>query len=217
MQKEKLQYEARIQDYETFREDFKAHLSDNKNSSFNTTTHSKENEMSDVAFNANNNHHRDDFRSSYKVYVYSQPELKTIVPKSGQNAGKNVDVVSFRAYKRNFERTADGQFNQLEPTWMNVTHYGAAAAHLANLVKVGIALRLDGKLTSNSFIGKDGMQKNSLEFKADNVSLDLAQHGLRNIDYAKPQKEQTQPQSQSQSKPLYQQTQQYGNNVALEL
>ena len=80
-----------------------------------------------------------------------------------------------------------------------------------------MALRLDGKLTSNSFIGKDGMQKNSLEFKADNVSLDLAQQGLRNIDYAKPQKEQTQTQSQSQSKPLYQQSQQYGNNVALEL
>ena len=219
MQKEKLQYESRIHDYETFREDFKAHLSDNKNSFFNTTTHSKENNMSDVAFNANNNQNqnRDDFRSSYKVYVYSQPELKTIVPKSGQNAGKSVDVVSFRAYKRNFERTADGQFNQLEPTWMNVTHYGAAAAHLANLVKVGMALRLDGKLTSNSFIGKDGMQKNSLEFKADNVSLDLAQQGLRNIDYAKPQKEQSQTQSQNQSKPLYQQTQQYGNNVALEL
>lgn len=40
---------------------------------------------------------------NYKIYVYREPELNTIVPKSGKNAGKEIDVLSVKVLHRNYE------------------------------------------------------------------------------------------------------------------
>lgn len=150
---------------------------------------------------------------NYKIYVYREPELNTIVPKSGKNAGKEIDVLSVKVLHRNYEiDPTSGDFIKKDPTFMTLKKYGDAkdnVKQLASLIQPGMQLRVSGSLTSHEYEFKDQKtgemrKQTALELNANNLMLDLSQKGLKGINFEQQkQNEQTvsQPQqSQVQSK-----------------
>lgn len=146
---------------------------------------------------------------NYKIYVYREPELNTIVPKSGKNAGKEIDVLSVKVLHRNYEiDPTSGDFIKKDPTFMTLKKYGDAkdnVKQLASLIQPGMQLRVSGSLTSHEYEFKDQKtgemrKQTALELNANNLMLDLSQKGLKGINFEQQkQNEQTQ-QSQVQSK-----------------
>lgn len=96
---------------------------------------------------------------NYKIYVYREPELNTIVPKSGKNAGKEIDVLSVKVLHRNYEiDPTSGDFIKKDPTFMTLKKYGDAkdnVKQLASLIQPGMQLRVSGSLTSHEYEFKD--------------------------------------------------------------
>lgn len=152
---------------------------------------------------------------NYKIYVYREPELNTIVPKSGKNAGKEIDVLSVKVLHRNYEiDPTSGDFIKKDPTFMTLKKYGDAkdnVKQLASLIQPGMQLRVSGSLTSHEYEFKDQKtgemrKQTALELNANNLMLDLSQKGLKGINFEQQKQNeqtvsQTQPQqSQVQSK-----------------
>ena len=152
---------------------------------------------------------------NYKIYVYREPELNTIVPKSGKNAGKEIDVLSVKVLHRNYEiDPTSGDFIKKDPTFITLKKYGDAkdnVKQLASLIQLGMQLRVSGSLTSHEYEFKDQKtgemrKQTALELNANNLMLDLSQKGLKGINFEQQKQNeqtvsQTQPQqSQVQSK-----------------
>lgn len=145
---------------------------------------------------------------NYKIYVYREPELNTIVPKSGKNAGKEIDVLSVKVLHRNYEiDPTSGDFIKKDPTFMTLKKYGDAKENvkqLASLIQPGMQLRVSGSLTSHEYEFKDQKtgemrKQTALELNANNLMLDLSQKGLKGINFEQQkQNEQTVSQAQSQ-------------------
>ena len=145
---------------------------------------------------------------NYKIYVYREPELNTIVPKSGKNAGKEIDVLSVKVLHRNYEiDPTSGDFIKKDPTFMTLKKYGDAkdnVKQLASLIQPGMQLRVSGSLTSHEYEFKDQKtgemrKQTALELNANNLMLDLAQKGLKGINFEQQkQNEQTQAVAQTQ-------------------
>lgn len=145
---------------------------------------------------------------NYKIYVYREPELNTIVPKSGKNAGKEIDVLSVKVLHRNYEiDPTSGDFIKKDPTFMTLKKYGDAkdnVKQLASLIQPGMQLRVSGSLTSHEYEFKDQKtgemrKQTALELNANNLMLDLSQKGLKGINFEQQkQNEQTVSQSQPQ-------------------
>lgn len=143
---------------------------------------------------------------NYKIYVYREPELNTIVPKSGKNAGKEIDVLSVKVLHRNYEiDPTSGDFIKKDPTFMTLKKYGDAKDNvnqLASLIQPGMQLRVSGSLTSHEYEFKDQKtgemrKQTALELNANNLMLDLSQKGLKGINF-KQQKQNEQTVSQAQ-------------------
>lgn len=144
---------------------------------------------------------------NYKIYVYREPELNTIVPKSGKNAGKEIDVLSVKVLHRNYEiDPTSGDFIK-DPTFMTLKKYGDAkdnVKQLASLIQPGMQLRVSGSLTSHEYEFKDQKtgemrKQTALELNANNLMLDLSQKGLKGINFEQQkQNEQTVSQAQPQ-------------------
>ena len=152
---------------------------------------------------------------NYKIYVYREPELNTIVPKSGKNAGNEIDVLSVKVLHRNYEiDPTSGDFIKKDPTFITLKKYGDAkdnVKQLASLIQLGMQLRVSGSLTSHEYEFKDQKtgemrKQTALELNANNLMLDLSQKGLKGINFEQQKQNeqtvsQTQPQqSQVQSK-----------------
>lgn len=145
---------------------------------------------------------------NYKTYVYREPELNTIVPKSGKNAGKEIDVLSVKVLHRNYEiDPTSGDFIKKDPTFMTLKKYGDAKENvkqLASLIQPGMQLRVSGSLTSHEYEFKDQKtgemrKQTALELNANNLMLDLSQKGLKGINFEQQkQNEQTVSQAQPQ-------------------
>ena len=145
---------------------------------------------------------------NYKIYVYREPELNTIVPKSGKNAGKEIDVLSVKVLHRNYEiDPTSGDFIKKDPTFMTLKKYGDAkdnVKQLASLIQPGMQLRVSGSLTSHEYEFKDQKtgemrKQTALELNANNLILDLSQKGLKGINFEQQkQNEQTVSQAQPQ-------------------
>lgn len=145
---------------------------------------------------------------NYKIYVYREPELNTIVPKTGKNAGKEIDVVSVKVLHRNYEiDPTSGDFIKKDPTFMTLKKYGDAkdnVKQLASLIQPGMQLRVSGSLTSHEYEFKDQKtgemrKQTALELNANNLMLDLSQKGLKGINFEQQkQNEQTVSQAQPQ-------------------
>lgn len=145
---------------------------------------------------------------NYKIYVYREPELNTIVPKSGKNAGKEIDVLSVKVLHRNYEiDPTSGDFIKKDPTFITLKKYGDAkdnVKQLASLIQPGMQLRVSGSLTSHEYEFKDQKtgemrKQTALELNANNLMLDLSQKGLKGINFEQQkQNEQTVSQAQPQ-------------------
>lgn len=99
-----------------------------------------------------------------KGNVGQEPELKTLA--GGQTLCKFSVAVNESFTKK------DGT-KQESTTWFNVTVWGKAAERAAKNVKKGSRVVVEGKVKINSFEGKDGTQKSSLEVSA--LSVDVLQ------------------------------------------
>lgn len=145
---------------------------------------------------------------NYKIYVYREPELNTIVPKSGKNAGKEIDVLSVKVLHRNYEiDPTSGDFIKKDPTFITLKKYGDEKENvrqLASLIQPGMQLRVSGSLTSHEYEFKDQKtgemrKQTALELNANNLMLDLSQKGLKGINFEQQkQNEQTVSQAQPQ-------------------
>jgi single-strand DNA-binding protein len=92
-----------------------------------------------------------------KGNVGQEPELKTV--SGGQTLCKFSVAVNESFTKK------DGT-KQESTTWFNVTVWGKAAERTAARVKKGSRVIVEGKVKLNTFEGKDGTQKASLEVTA---------------------------------------------------
>lgn len=187
----------------------KEHLARLNNNQLSTSTNNGDLKMTEQNDKAQASQQPSDKVQNYKIYVYREPELNTIVPKSGKNAGKEIDVVSVKVLHRNYEiDPTSGDFIKKDPTFMTLKKYGDAkdnVKQLASLIQPGMQLRVSGSLTSHEYEFKDQKtgemrKQTALELNANNLMLDLSQKGLKGINFEQQkQNEQTQAVAQTQA------------------
>lgn len=185
----------------------KEHLARLTNNKLSTSTHNGDLKMTEQNDKAQASQQPSDKVQNYKIYVYRVPELNTIVPKSGKNAGKEIDVLSVKVLHRNYEiDPTSGDFIKKDPTFMTLKKYGDAkdnVKQLASLIHPGMQLRVSGSLTSHEYEFKDQKtgemrKQTALELNANNLMLDLSQKGLKGINFEQQkQNEQTQAVAQT--------------------
>lgn len=186
----------------------KEHLARLNNNQLSTSTNNGDLKMTEQNDKAQASQQPSDKVQNYKIYVYREPELNTIVPKSGKNAGKEIDVLSVKVLHRNYEiDPTSGDFIKKDPTFMTLKKYGDAkdnVKQLASLIQPGMQLRVSGSLTSHEYEFKDQKtgemrKQTALELNANNLMLDLSQKGLKGINFEQQkQNEQTVSQAQPQ-------------------
>lgn len=170
----------------------KEHLARLTNNKLSTSTHNGDLKMTEQNDKAQASQQPSDKVQNYKIYVYREPELNTIVPKSGKNAGKEIGVLSVKVLHRNYEiDPTSGDFIKKDPTFMTLKKYGDAkdnVKQLASLIQPGMQLRVSGSLTSHEYEFKDQKtgemrKQTALELNANNLMLDLSQKGLKGINF----------------------------------
>lgn len=186
----------------------KEHLARLNNNQLSTSTNNGDLKMTEQNDKAQASQQPSDKVQNYKIYVYREPELNTIVPKTGKNAGKEIDVLSVKVLHRNYEiDPTSGDFIKKDPTFMTLKKYGDAkdnVKQLASLIQPGMQLRVSGSLTSHEYEFKDQKtgqmrKQTALELNANNLMLDLSQKGLKGINFEQQkQNEQTVSQAQPQ-------------------
>ena len=187
----------------------KEHLARLNNNQLSTSTNNGDLKMTEQNDKSQASQQPSDKVQNYKIYVYREPELNTIVPKSGKNAGKEIDVLSVKVLHRNYEiDPTSGDFIKKDPTFMTLKKYGDAkdnVKQLASLIQPGMQLRVSGSLTSHEYEFKDQKtgemrKQTALELNANNLMLDLSQKGLKGINFEQQkQNEQTQAVAQTQA------------------
>ncbi len=145
---------------------------------------------------------------NYKIYIYQAPEVTTIMPKTGKNAGKEIDVLSVKSLHRNYEiDETTGDFIKKDPTFITLKKYGDEKENvrqLAALIQPGMQLRVNGSLSSREYEFQDretGEQRKqtAYDLTANSLMLDLSQKGITSIGFEhQKQNEQTASQAQSQ-------------------
>lgn len=186
----------------------KEHLARLNNNQLSTSTNNGDLKMTEQNDKAQASQQPSDKVQNYKIYVYREPELNTIVPKTGKNAGKEIDVLSVKVLHRNYEiDPTSGDFIKKDPTFMTLKKYSDAkdnVKQLASLIQPGMQLRVSGSLTSHEYEFKDQKtgemrKQTALELNANNLMLDLSQKGLKGINFEQQkQNEQTVSQAQPQ-------------------
>lgn len=144
---------------------------------------------------------------NYKIYIYQAPEVTTIMPKTGKNAGKEIDVLSVKALHRNYEiDETTGDFIKKDPTFITLKKYGDEKENvrqLASLIQPGMQLRVNGSLSSREYEFQDketGEQRKqtAYDLTANSLMLDLSQKGITSIGFEHQKHEQTVSQAQPQ-------------------
>ena len=121
-----------------------------------------------------------------RLIVYGSAQVKTIVPKRGESQGKEIQLLTFRAFHP--IGTKDGEGQAPSPVWLNVDCFNAQALPLATLLQDGMVLYASGVLKEHSYTAKDGSSKQSISLTAYQLSLDLLQRGLNSFSYTRPPK-----------------------------
>lgn len=134
---------------------------------------------------------------STNVVLFGKPQLKTITPTSGINAGKDVSVLNFRAFHPNYEREGNG-IKKTESDWYEVQMFGKKAETAFGHLKEGMTLEVRGSVSEHNF-EKDGKQMTSHVITAKGIGLSLTQAGLRSVDFEKPAKQQEAGQEETQT------------------
>ena len=131
--------------------------------------------------------------SDHRVIIYGEPKVETITPKTGPNAGRQVNVLTVRGYHPTAERQPDGSFKEKDPLWYDLRLYDQHAQQIKSFLKDGMALRVSGSVKTHTWTGKDGKERQGTEIALSSVAVDLKQRGLKGIDFEKPvKKEKTQ-------------------------
>lgn len=151
-----------------------------------------------MAENNENEKNQSEKVQNYKIYIYQNPEMTTIVPKTGKNAGKTIDVMSVKALHRNYEiDDTTGDFVKKDPTFMTLKKYGEEhedLKQLSSLIKPGMQLRVNGYLTSHEYEFTDQKtgelrKQTAIELNANSLMLDLSQQGLKSITFEQQKRE----------------------------
>lgn len=99
--------------------------------------------------------------------VAAKPELRMV------NDG--IPVTSFRVAATPRRRDkASGEWSDGETLWFNVTVWRALAEHCVTSLTKGDKVVVTGRLSSNSWVGKDGVVRPGLQVDASAVGLELS-------------------------------------------
>lgn len=132
-----------------------------------------------------------------RAFVSSDPEISTITPKSGKYAGKETSVLEMNVGKPIFEKNKEtGEFSQKETNYYTIRMFGDEAKQVGGLLKKGMAVNVEGSKTTESW-EKGGSTHSKTVINATDISLNLSQKRIKNIEFA--DREQTQNQSQSKN------------------
>lgn len=118
------------------------------------------------------------------VVVTKAPEVSTITPKSGIHKDKQTDVAQFDVAKNHYERQANGEFKQADTDFYRVSLYGDDAKQIANLVKVGMPLMINGSSSVNAWKDDKGVERTTNVINADTIGLDLSHARVKSIEFA---------------------------------
>lgn len=133
-----------------------------------------------------------------RAFVSSDPELSTIVPKSGKYAGKETSVLEMNVGKPTFEKNQEtGEFTQKDTHYFTVRMFGDEAKQVAGLLKKGMAVNVEGSKTTESW-EKGGSSHSKTVINATDISLNLSQKRIKNIEFA--DREQSHDKNQSNEK-----------------
>lgn len=123
--------------------------------------------------------------NDFRVIVYGDTKVNSIVPKSGVNAGKNIDVLTLEVYKPKAEKQPDGSWKKLDSEFYKIELYSQYASTVASMITSGIALRVSGTIKESEYTNKEGEKKTSKTIVADSLAVDLLQKGLKEIKFEK--------------------------------
>lgn len=125
--------------------------------------------------------------SDYRVICFGEPKVSSIVPKSGANAGKEIKVLSMRAFHPVAVRKEDGTFEEKESLWFDLKLFDDNSDLLSGFLKDGLVLRVSGEVKKRTWQGKDGKEHESADLNLYSLAVDLKQRGLKGIVFEKPQ------------------------------
>lgn len=126
------------------------------------------------------------FNDTVIVTAKEAPQVRKFTPKSGSNAGKEQQVLSFRAYHPNFRRTTDGKFEKTSVDFYELQCFDAAAAHLQKFICDGLKLVVLGIVQEKTYKNKEGKEVVEKVVTIRNVGADLLQRGLSDVSFTKP-------------------------------
>lgn len=132
------------------------------------------------------NKERSEAVSDYRVILYGEPAVQTVTPKSGINAGKEIKVLTVRAYHPVSVRKNDGTFEEKDPLWLDLKLFDNNADHIKELLKDGLVLRVSGEIKTRPWTGKDGKVRESSDLMLHSLAVDLKQRGLKGLNFEKP-------------------------------
>ena len=138
-----------------------------------------------------------------KAYVSGEPELVTITPKSGENKDREVDVVKFNIAHSTWQPDPSDseKLVQSKPTYYEVRVYGDDAEHLSNIIKVGMAVNVEGSVKTDVWNDNNGDVREKHIINADDVALNLSQKRIESIQMA-PKADLDHTQKKSLDKPI---------------
>lgn len=126
--------------------------------------------------------------SALRVIVYGEPSVKTIVPKHGEFEGKEVPLLTFKAFHPVTSQDDSGSLKH-ESTWYTVDCFLDGATYLKDHLKDGMVLFVSGAVKTSQYKSKDGEDRESLTIVAYKISLDLLQKGLKGFSFTRPPKQ----------------------------
>ena len=117
-----------------------------------------------------------------RLMVYGTASVKEIVPKSGENQGKKLSLLTFRAFHPEnpaSKQSDDSSANNSK--WYSVESFNERALVLDKVLQDGMVLYVSGRLKEQSYTAKDGTVKQGLTIVAYQIGLDLLQNGLKQV------------------------------------
>lgn len=126
--------------------------------------------------------------SDLRVVCYGEASIKKILPKSGVNAGKEITVLSMRAYHPKSVRKPDGTFDLQETEWYTLQLFDDKAALIKSFLKDGLVLRVSGEVKTRKYQDKNGKEQIASDLTLYSIAVDLKQRGLLSIGFEKPLK-----------------------------
>ena len=100
--------------------------------------------------------------------IGTEPELKFYEGKNG-----NFGVCSFSLAETERVKDTSGNWADGQTTWYRISILGKQAEVIADSLGKGERVKVEGTFKQAQYKGKDGDMKNSLEIKADEITLVL--------------------------------------------